>query len=219
MRTKRNHAKGLYILIGCGLGAAVWIPLVACSSEKPGASSGNVASSSGGASDASSPTREDAGSDSGLLDGGSGDAGADAAAGPCLGDNPASPDGGAADCAANGCTTSCANVEAHYRGGVADFAVRCLAGLPSCADPSNVIACVELARARSCTAAGSAAFCMPRVVACDPQGFAISEQGCESFAQAMTDAGRAVFADCIDTKVDAGTCADEVGECADQIRQ
>ena len=156
----------------------------------------------------------------------SGDASADAPAKDCLDDKVSPTDGGDAGtvCPSSGpCSAACARILDRYKAGVAQAAAACILALPSCGSSAEVVPCVDRALARACPDPTSPSYCAPLVTPCDSDaggfGSMISEHGCESFANGLAGTGRQVFAACIRSKIDAGTCATEVGSCADDIRQ
>jgi hypothetical protein len=117
----------------------------------------------------------------------------------------------------------CANIVAHFKRGLAQYAVGCLLELPSCSNELDVNLCIDNALLRSCPDTTSAAYCTPLVTACDPNageaGSLIDQPGCESVAHGLSAGGRDVFAACIESKVNAGTCPNDVRLCTDQIRR
>lgn len=140
---------------------------------------------------------------------------------PCLGDTA---DGGApaSKCPTTGaCAASCARVANHYRAGVAEAAIACVN--KSCTSVASLSLCVDSALAEACPEGTAASYCRPLVTACDPDaggiGSTISQEGCESFANGLSAAGRSVFASCLQAKITAGTCARENAACADEIRR
>ena len=144
----------------------------------------------------------------------------------CLGEDlvPGEPADGGIVCPSSGpCSTACSRLAAHYKAGVAQAAASCIMALPSCTDALDVVPCVDKALADACSDPTSPNYCAPLVTACDPDaggfGSIITQEGCESFANGLSDAGRAVFAACIQDKISSGTCAVEVGSCGDEIRQ
>jgi hypothetical protein len=152
--------------------------------------------------------------------------------GHCLNDQPAPTidggfdggEGGVPVCPTTGdCAGYCADIVEHYKLGLAQVAVTCVLALPSCANPSDVRTCVDDALLASCKDNASPAYCTPLVKTCDPNaggpGSNIDEPGCESFANGLSASGRDAFSACIESKVDAGTCASEILACTDQIRQ
>lgn len=201
----------LLLVLAADLAAAI----VACSDSNPPAATSMTTPEDAGKSETG--TLSDAGADSAV------DASDDADAGPgfeCLDDKPAPADAGAndADCTKNGCTSVCNDVTAHFKLGVAQVAMACIAKLPNCTTPSDAIPCLDYAMARACADPVSPGYCTPLAKPCDPEGNMITESACETFANGMTDAGRATFASCIQSEIEAGTCQDQVGTCADQIR-
>ncbi|MBX3261163.1 MAG: hypothetical protein KIS78_19305 [Labilithrix sp.] len=196
----------------------------ACSTSKPpGADFG------GGGTDTGPPgsgASDDASDDAGAEDAGAPDAPPDAGDAACLGDDLEPDDAGtkAIDCPETGpCSEACARVVSHYRPGVAQYAARCAAALPSCESPFDMIPCVDQAVARACSEPTSSAYCKALVSACDPDAggpmSGISEQGCVMLANGLGAAGRATFKACLDDKIASGTCAQEVVACADEIRR
>ena len=153
--------------------------------------------------------------------------------GACLDDRPAptidggfagGDDAGTPICPTTGsCVTSCNDVVAHYKLGVAQVSVTCLRKLPSCANIDDVRLCVDNALGASCKDTTSPAYCTPLVKPCDPNagglGSQIDEQGCESFGNGLSASGRDALSTCIHGKIDAGTCPNDVRLCTDQIRQ
>ncbi len=210
--------RAVLILTVLGAGAR---SVVACSDDKPPAA--DVSSSSGGPSgrtaaatdasgDGGDPSADDAADGQTAFD-----------AGDCLGDQPAE-DGGFPACPDSGtCVTHCNNIVAHYRLGLAQVAVGCILKLPSCSDPFDVNLCVDNALGRACKDPSSPGYCAPLVTPCDPNAGGpsslIDEQGCETFGNGLSAAGRDALASCIKSKIDAGTCPSDVRLCTDEIRQ
>lgn len=224
MRTR--HAMLLLAIVG---GSAESV--VACSSERPEASGGTTRGPDGSTGDGA--VLADSGSD--------GDGGADAAGdgprfsddGACLDDKPAptidggfkgGDEAGVPVCPTTGtCASYCDDVVAHYKLGVAQVAVTCILALPSCSNLLDVNLCVDTALGESCKDTTSSGYCTPLVKACDPNaggaGSLIDELGCESFANGLSASGRSAFSTCIQSKIEAGTCPNDVRLCTDQIRQ
>jgi len=173
--------------------------------------------SEGGSFDASTEPR-DAAKDSGR------DADAGDASPPCLDERL---DGGpepSTKCPKTGpCAAACERLVPRYKAGVATAAATCIANLRSCTSAAEVLPCVDLALGRACADPTATPYCTPLVTACDPNaggvGSVISQDGCVSFASGMSPSGRAAFASCIQSKIASGTCAKDVGSCADEIRQ
>jgi hypothetical protein len=121
------------------------------------------------------------------------------------------------------CAVACERLVPRYKAGVATAAATCIANLRSCTSAPEVLPCVDLALGRACADPTAAPYCTPLVTACDPNaggvGSIISQSGCESFAIGMSASGRAAFASCIQSKIASGTCAKDVGSCADEVRQ
>lgn len=133
-------------------------------------------------------------------------------------------DAGVPICGTTGtCVTYCNNIVAHYKLGVAQVAVTCLRDLPSCSDVLDVNLCVDRALGQACKDTTSPAYCTPLVKPCDPNaggfGSLIDQAGCESFANGLSASGRTALSDCIQSKIDAGTCPNDVRLCTDEIRQ
>ncbi len=213
--------RGRYAVVGVFFGTSIAL-LLACSDARPPIH--EIGSSDGGVRppDVDGSVYRD-----GAVDG---DAGADADAEPfsqpCLDDTPAYAfDAGSAapNCPAGSCATHCANIIANYKLGLAQVAVACLRELPDCSEVTAVRACVDSAMAAACVDSTSAAFCGPLVTACDPNaggaGSQIDEVGCRTLVHGMSAGGRSVFGACIEAKINAGTCAAEVSECGDAIRE
>lgn len=214
------------------LGAAVLlmdvaVSLAACSSRQPPPAASE-------AQDAGSPRSDGAADASALDDANAADAEADAEAdaaadGPandCLGDTLTPVDGGDASivCPSSGaCSAACGRIVDRYKAGVAQAAVDCILALPSCTSSADVAPCVDSALTRACLDPTSPGYCAPLVTPCDSDagqvGSMITEHRCEWFANGLADAGRTALATCIHDKITAGTCAAEVGACADEIRQ
>lgn len=121
------------------------------------------------------------------------------------------------------CAAACERLVPRYKAGVATAAATCIANLRSCTSAAEVLPCVDLALGRACADPTATPYCTPLVTACDPNaggvGSVISQDGCVSFASGMSPSGRAAFASCIQSKIASGTCAKDVGSCADEIRQ
>ncbi len=153
--------------------------------------------------------------------------------GSCLDDRPAptidggfqgSDDAGLPTCPTTGtCATHCNNIVARYKLGVAQVAVSCLRRLPSCSDVLDVRLCVDNALMGACRDNSAASACAPLVRPCDPNaggpGSIIDDNGCEAFMRGLNPTGRGALASCIQNKIDAGTCASQVDQCTDQIRE
>ncbi|MBX3214125.1 MAG: hypothetical protein KF850_18975 [Labilithrix sp.] len=196
----------------------------ACSTSQPSGVDYGGSPTPSGSSDASRDATQADASDAAADDATAPDATPDA--GPCVRDDLAPDDAGAKEivCPTTGpCSEACDRVVAHYRPGVAQVAARCVAALPSCESPLDVIPCVDQAVASACADPSSPTYCKPLVSACDPDAggpmSAISEEGCVMLANGLSDAGRAAFQSCLDDKIASGTCALEVVECADEIRR
>lgn len=215
------------ILLGAVATISLDLVMMGCSSDRPPAGGGATNTDAAVTPDATQP--RDAGQDA---DGSSDAADGQVVSGPCLDDNPAPTDGGtdggadgsaAPVCPPGPCSVICANIVAHYKLGVAQVAVACLLDLPSCAVPTDVFACVDMALGMACADPTSTGYCTPLVKACDPNaggpGANIDQAGCESFAHGMSSSGRSAFAGCLQSKIDGGTCPAEVVVCADDIRQ
>lgn len=208
-------------LLFVAVAGAVLEGLIACSSSshpdsaQTGADSSPVSPGTPGTpADASTKDAGDAGPDA--SDGAS--TAIDAQSPPCLGDTTLNLEGGT-PCSGTDCSAVCSNIFAHYRQGVAEHAAACISKLSSCTDPTVAFACVDDALARACAVSSATSYCTPLVKSCDPTEFTITQSGCEIFATGMNEAGRDIFGGCIQAKVDAGTCPDEVAECANEIRQ
>ncbi len=121
------------------------------------------------------------------------------------------------------CVTYCNDIVAHYKLGLAQVAVTCLRKLPSCSDVVDVSLCVDTALGQACKDTTSAAYCTPLVKPCDPNaggfGSLIDQPGCESFGNGLNASGRTALSDCIQSKIEAGTCPNDVRLCTDEIRQ
>lgn len=230
---KAPHHLGRLSLFLIVAACSVELTLVACSSDHPAGAGDDPAQSmtdsearvtieieaSANPPDAMS-TIDDAGTTPA-------DAGDDGEAEPsfvCLDDTALVTEGGTpADACPDSptCSTYCNNVHAHYKLGVAQAAIACILNLSSCSTPSDVKLCVSNALARACVDATSKGYCTPLVMSCDPNaggpGSNIDESGCESLASAFSAAGRSMFDACLQAKTDAGTCAAEVGGCADAM--
>jgi hypothetical protein len=144
--------------------------------------------------------------------------------GGCLRDQPLADGGGVDACAPGPCRQTCENLQARYRPGVAAEAVACIGRLAACRSTDDVTACVDRAIARACTDPGATAYCDPLVQGCGPadsfeDASAIDPKACIDFGSALTDAGRGIFASCIQAAIRAGTCAYTVVQCADSIRR
>jgi hypothetical protein len=211
------------VLVGAIVAAWSSIAVVGCSSDKPAAGGGGTTAEGGPATDANRSTdgRDDANGEGGLDD-----ASVDQFAnGACLDDRPAKTDAEAGPvCPAAGtCSAACNRILDRYKLGVAQVAITCLLDLPSCANPTDVIACVDTALGAACLDPTSKGYCTPLVKPCDPNaggpGSAIDQTGCESFANGLSASGRGVFETCVQSKIDAGTCPMEIVACADEIRQ
>jgi len=230
------RARDALLLLGLVGGSAESI--VACSSsEKPAPSGGGGGGGVGGGSGDGSTTDADALRDGAPDQYSSADAADDRPLfsddGACLDDKPAptidggftgGDDAGVPICATTGtCVTYCDDIVAHYKLGVAQVAVTCLRKLPSCSDVVDVSLCVDNALGESCKDMTSPAYCTPLVKPCDPNaggaGSLIDEPGCESFGNGLNASGRSALSACIQSKIDAGTCPNDVRLCTDQIRQ
>lgn len=223
--SRRHRAQSFSSGITLGIGAtavvAAALAVEACSSDKP-----LVAAEDGHGPDGGQAAVTDAAS----LDGAEAGPGVrdasepDVEAGICLDETPSSVDGGGAVCPMAGpCSEPCLHIASNYKAGVAHAAVECIASLASCEVAADTIPCVDQALARACADPSAAGYCGPLVVACDPNagdaGSSISQGGCEMFANGLSTAGRAAFKACMDDKIAQGSCAADVGECADLIRQ
>ena len=202
-------------LVALLLTGAGWV--AACSSPgtaTPISSTGQPPPTPGTGS--TTPTPTDASTDSSV------DA-ADAADGapPCLGDRPAQT--AETPCPPGACEASCQRVRPRYKGQVADAVAACLANERACNADTNVVLCVDRAFARACPTAEAKTLCAQLVPACDPNaggvGSIIDLEGCESLFRGLSPAGRDELGTCIRAKITAGTCAREVGACADAIRR
>lgn len=206
---------------------------VSCSEDRPPLSSSGGTATAGGGNDRS---REGgAQRDSASFDGGNGstpiaDATADVTDGadvlPCLDESSVTIDGGAGptECtSSSSCSAYCSNVRDHYKLGIAQTAIACIAQLGGCSNVGEVGNCVDKAIGRACKDSTSPAYCSPLVTSCDPaagqSGSNVDEDGCERFANALSAAGRSTFSGCIQSKIDAGTCATEIVTCGDEIRR
>ena len=212
------------ILLGALATLGVDLVLFGCSSsDKPGYTSGIPDGAPGTVPEAAAPG--DGAVADGDGDAGPGDATTDPIVnGPCLGDKPAALDGGASDCSASAtCSAICARVLDHYKLGVAQTAIACLVALPSCSTASDVHACVDKALGNACADPAAAGYCTTIVKACDPNagdaGSNIDQQGCVSIANGLSASGRTTFKDCLQSKIEAGTCPAEVVTCANEVRQ
>ena len=199
---------------------------LACSSSNP---SSAVLS----ASDAAAGSLADSAALGSPADAATDGGGADAA--PCLGDDLALLDGGgpgslvvngAIDCTnvPAACQASCARIVHNYRAGVALEATACMR--EGCLDSDDVVPCVDRALAHACSSPTAPAFCTPLTSACldtfgdaSPAQSTFPENGCEVFAGAFTDAGRAELAACIESVTPNGGCPRGAADCADRIRQ
>lgn len=218
-----------------GIGASVlWV--FACSSDNPPGAADGTGSSSGtsgtsGAMTSSGTTGSsgsDASSSSGSLDPDASSSSGDVDSGPpfqCYEDKSVSVDGGAlpTSCPESAsCSAHCTNIANHYKLGVAQIAIACLKKLPSCANDTDVRACVDHAMDDTCKDTTSATYCAPLVKPCDPNagqpGSSIDEAGCEAFGSALNASGRTIFSDCIKQKIADGNCPIQVVACAAEIR-
>lgn len=207
---------GAALFFGCG------------SSERPAASSNVVP-------DAPSPVEgsvPDAGGDQDIGDAASDQAFSDD--GRCLDDKPAPTIDGGFDggdeaglpvCPTSGaCAAHCEEMVAHFKLGVAQVAVTCLRKLADCTALLDVQLCAQsglMAACRDPTATGA---CTSLVTSCDPSagggfGGLIDQSGCEGLMRGLNAAGRGKLTACIRGKIEAGTCANEVLECTDDIQQ
>ena len=207
------------ILLGAFATLSVELTMMGCSSDKPAATTNATDGSSAGDAVPSN--------DAALVDG---DAAGDAAVdqlvnGPCWDDKPAPIDASATPgCPSSAtCSAICEHVVDHYKLGVAQVAIACLVALPSCSTQSDVYACVDKALGNACADPAAPAYCTSIVKACDPNagglGSSIDQQGCVTFANGFSAAGRSTFAGCLQSKIEAGTCPTEVVTCADEIRR
>ena len=206
---------------------------VACSSaatsaaEDPGGSGGLTAITPSDGGETTTSSIVEAGADTGakananaMADAAALDAGVDAAS-ACLSD-----EAGDAVCPATGpCADLCRSVVASYRSGIAHAAAACIGALATCRGATDVIPCVDQATARACPTDDALAYCQGFVSRCDPNAddpalaAAISTVGCVAIASGLGPGGRAAFQACIETAIQAGTCATDVVACADSIRQ
>jgi hypothetical protein len=110
-----------------------------------------------------------------------------------------------------------------YLPGVAEAVIACLGTKAACDPALDPVNCTDLATDKACPSASAKAQCTQVVPACDPNaggiGSSITQEGCEMFARAMTDAGAAEFFGCLQQKIDSGTCAADNVLCADAIRR
>ena len=225
------RARHAILLVGIVGGLAE--SAIACSSERPAASTSGTGGTTG-AADGSPTTDGNALADSDNPD--SADSANDGPRfsddGACLDDKPAPTidggfkggnEAGVPVCPTTGtCVTHCDNVVANYKLGIAQVAVTCLLALPSCSNVLDVNLCVDNALGQSCKDTTSSAYCAPLVQACDPNaggpGSLIDEQGCASIANGLSASGRSTLSTCIRSKIDGGTCPNDVQLCTDQIR-
>ncbi len=228
------RARHAVLLLGILGGAAESV--VACSSSDRPAASGGTSGGIGGGVDASTTDGAGLGDSSGDRD-----ISVDAADdrpqfsddGACLNDKPAptidggfkgGDEAGVPICPTTGtCATYCDDIVAHYKLGIAQVAVTCILALPSCSNVLDVNLCVDNALGESCKDMTSPGYCTPLVKPCDPNaggaGSLIDEPGCEVFANGLNASGRNTLSTCIQSKIDAGTCPNDVRLCTDQIRQ
>jgi hypothetical protein len=209
--------------------------MIACSSDRPAPSGGITGGGTGGL-DGSTAGRDASADSSGDRDS-SADAADDRPSfsddGACLNDKPAptidggfkgGDEAGVPICPTTGtCVTYCNDIVAHFKLGIAQVAVTCILQLPSCSNVLDVNLCVDNALGASCKDTTSPGYCTPLVKPCDPNaggmGSLIDEVGCESFANGLNAAGRSTLSTCIQSKIEAGTCPNDVVQCTDQIRQ
>jgi len=219
----------LAILFGATIVGGAMLVFGCSSSDRPGASAGPLAF------DAPPPVEgsvlADAGGDQDIADAVTDQRFSDD--GHCLNDKPAPTiDGGFAGgddagipiCPATGtCATYCNDIVAHYKLGVAQVAVTCMRQLPDCSQVLDVRLCVQNALMAACQDTTAPGACAPLVLPCDPNagglGSLIDQNGCEAFMRGLNPTGRGALASCIQGKIDAGTCANEVTQCTDQIQQ
>jgi hypothetical protein len=140
----------------------------------------------------------------------------------CLGDELVDGGNGIVCPSTGSCSSACGHIVDRYKAGVAQAALKCILALPSCGAAADVIACVDKALSSACSDTTSAGFCSPLVLACDPaagdNGSAISQEGCELFANGLSGAGRTFFQSCIQDKITAGTCPTDIVGCANDVR-
>lgn len=222
-RTRARFA----IVFGAVVGGGAALVFGCSSSDRPAASSGTTGF------DASAPVegsvRGDAGGDQDIADAASDQQFSDD--GHCLDDLPAptidggfvgGDDAGVPICPKTGnCVTYCNDIVAHYKLGVAQVAVTCMRQLPDCSQALDVRLCVQNAGMAACQDTTAPGACTPLVLPCDPNaggiGSLIDQSGCEAIMRGLSSTGRGVLASCIQGKIDAGTCANEVTECTDKI--
>jgi hypothetical protein len=230
-RLRARRAFWLTTLGVVSIGVAV---LIGCSSDNPPGEDIGGSSSSGGIDGGNGQNDALAAHDGSIGDGNPAQTEAAASDGPnndappftCLDDKPM-PDGGAnapTACPSSAtCTAYCDHVHEHFKLGVAQVAIECLLKLPSCAQTTDVRNCIDGAIAQACPDPTSPGYCGNLVLPCDPNagqaGSTIDEAGCEDFANAMTSSGRSTLATCLQSKIDAGTCATDNGVCVGEIRQ
>jgi len=217
------------ILFGAIVGGGATLVFGCSSSDRPGAGGGTTGF------DAQPPVESsvlvDAGGDQDIGDSVNDQHFSDD--GHCLNDQPAPTiDGGFAGgndagtpiCPTTGtCVTYCNDIVAHYKLGVAQVAVTCMRKLPNCSNALDVRLCVQNALMEACQDTTAPGACAPLVLPCDPNaggfGSLIDENGCEAFMKGLNPTGRGVLTSCIRGKIEAGTCANEITQCTDQIEQ
>jgi hypothetical protein len=186
-----------------------------------GASGCSSTKTSGGDGGATvEPAETDAGgtTDDGGVSGDAGDAGPKS----CLGGEPAGDagDAGAFDCdsvAFNGCDVACRDYQRAFKPDLAAKIGQCLLTLPTCEGTTDrQRGCTEdalaaLAKA-PCEDPSAKTFCAPLVAACAKNGTdagaSFNASVCQSFAQALTSAGRSTFLTCVTEGVTDNCTAD-----------
>ena len=120
------------------------------------------------------------------------------------------------------CVGNCNDVVARYKLGVAQVAVTCMRQLPDCSNVLDVRLCVENALAAACQDTTAPGACAPLVLPCDPKagmfGSLIDENGCEGLVRGLNPTGRGVLTTCVQNKIDAGTCPNEVDQCTNELQ-
>lgn len=222
---RRVLAHALVVLAGSVLG------IIACSSDDkpPGLGSGSSASStsSGSTGSTGSTTSSGALTDAGD-EGGSSSTSSSSSSGtadaapetPCVGDDPVKKDGGTLPSSCPGsatCSARCTKIAKNFRVGLAQTAIDCFTSLPSCDDTPKVFRCISTMLSVACTDPTATDFCKPLVTACDPNAGtgsgSVDIGGCASLVTALSADGRATFKTCMEDKIAAGTCPEQVGDC------
>ncbi len=210
---KVDRAK--FLLLTGALSAAATTAVVACSVS-------STTNNNGTTPPATPPASDDGGGSDGASADASGDGGD---GGACLGDSTSEGGGDAgALCGTATCSTTCNDVVANFRAGVAEATIKCLLALPTCegGGTSETANCANDAIAKACDdpSFDAKAACATMAASCNGDGGdggSFNQATCVSLMTALTPTARATFTSCITEGggLGSGACTSTPQTCFD----